>query len=624
MSTSGTSHSSQTSIHTVRSFTDLQADLLDFFDNRPGGGDVAAPQNLIVTHVTDEYLASLDLTAPPAPRQLEQELLASCYGIVTNENRKIPKGDGTYPIPRHLSTWQVAQILLHLHHVVRIAPTDANTDREYDMLAMYTNHGPSRGIHTASEDNLRTTARRYNTQLTTNDFKEVVAVLREDAPRVHLNSHRDLIAANNGIVYYGTEPLDITIGGKRFHFEPKKVHPFDPAIVFTVKSAVDYVENAPMVRIPHPDPANGEWEVGEWITALFYTEGDEEFNQRNAGLADLTWEILGALVRPHVSWNKTAWFHSEKGNNGKGTLCGLGRNLLGSGAHTSIPIKDFGKEFALEPLIKSNAIIVDENPVGIFVEEAGNYKTVVTNDTLQINRKHRVPIAFEFHGFMIQCVNDLPKFKDKSESLYRRQLILPFTKSFTGAEKKYIKNDFLKRREVLEYVLWYVINRAGAASPGSYYELSEPPATQVLLAEYKETNDPVRAFWTEFRELFVWDLLPFFFLYDLYRVWFTRVSPSGKLVGRQQFITDLFGIVQNDPLWHCNDKARTIRPGSKMAVSEPLIAEYELKDWYTPGYTGTDPNRLGIPLLKPNYRGLLRIVPLAGTAAPASPASTDD
>ena len=623
MSTSGTTDSSQAPAQALRSFTDLQADLLDFFDSRPGGGNVAATQNLIVTHVTDEYLASLDLSAPPAPRQLEQELLASCYGIVTNENLKIPKGDGTYPIPRHLSTWQVAQILLRLHHVVRIAPTDANTDREYDMLAMYIKHGPSRGIYTASEDDLRTTARRYNTQLTTNDFKEVVAVLREDSPRVHLNSHRDLIAANNGIVYYGTEPLDITIGGKRFHFDPKKVHPFDAALVFTVKSAVDYVENAPMVRIPHPDPADGEWEVGEWIHELFYTEGDEEFNQRNAGLAALTWEVLGALVRPHVSWNKTAWFHSERGSNGKGTLCSLGRNLLGSGAHTSIPIKDFGKEFALEPLIKSNAIIVDENPVGIFVEEAGNYKTVVTNDTLQINRKHRVPIAFEFHGFMIQCVNDLPKFKDKSESLYRRQLILPFTKSFTGAEKRYIKNDFLKRREVLEYVLWYVINGAGAASPGSFYELSEPPATQVLLAEYKETNDPVRAFWTEFRELFVWDLLPFFFLYDLYRVWFTRVSPSGKLVGRQQFITDLFGIVQNDPLWHCNDKARTIRPGNKMAVSEPLIAEYELKDWYTPGYTGTDPNRLGIPLLKPNYRGLLRVVPLGGTAAPAASASTD-
>ena len=129
----------------------------------------------------------------------------------------------------------------------------------------------------------------------------------------------------------------------------------------------------------------------------------------------------------------------------------------------------------------------------------------------------------------------------------------------------------------------------------------------------------------EFREEFVWDLLPFFFLYDLYRVWFTRVSPSGKLLSRHQFITDLFGIVQTDSMWHCSDKARTIRPGTKMAVSEPLVAKYELKDWYTPGSTGHNPAQQGSPLLKKNFRGLLRVVPSAGTftSGPASAASDD-
>src|SRR5690606_14693846 len=108
----------------------------------------------------------------------------------------------------------------------------------------------------------------------------------------------------------------------------------------------------------------------------------------------------------------------------------------------------------------------------------------------------------------------------KSESFYRRQLFVPFTKSFTGREKKYIKDDYLQRREVLEYVFWYAINRAGAASPGDYYELSEPAATKEVLAEYKDFNDPVRAFWEEFRLRLAWDLAPFTFLYALYKAWF--------------------------------------------------------------------------------------------------------
>src|SRR5699024_7042700 len=168
----------------------------------------------------------------------------------------------------------------------------------------------------------------------------------------------------------------------------------------------------------------------------------------------------------------------------------------------SIPLSDFSKDFSLEPLLSAMAIVVDENDVGTFIDKAANLKAIVTNDVIQINRKHRVPIAYQFWGLMVQCLNEFPLVKDKSESFYRRQLFVPFTKSYTGAEKKYIKDDYLQRKEVLEYALWYVINRAGAETPGCYYELSEPEATRAVLSEYKEHNDPVRAFWLEFRDLF--------------------------------------------------------------------------------------------------------------------------
>src|SRR5699024_1687812 len=99
---------------------------------------------------------------------------------------------------------------------------------------------------------------------------------------------------------------------------------------------------------------------------------------------------------------------------------------------------------------------------------------------------------------------------------YRRQLFAPFKKSFTGAERRYIKDDYLERREVLEYALWHVLHRAGTDrykstgvdGPGNYYTLSEPPATQEVLDEYKQVNDPVRAYWEEFRDQFAWDLVP--------------------------------------------------------------------------------------------------------------------
>jgi putative DNA primase/helicase len=321
------------------------------------------------------------------------------------------------------------------------------------------------------------------------------------------------------------------------------------------------------------------------------------------------WEILSAIIRPYVSWGKTSWFYSTVGNNGKGTLCALARNLLGDGAHTSIPLSDFGKDFALEPLLNANAVIVDENDVGLFIDKAANLKAIVTNDVIQINRKYLSSFAFQFYGHMIQCLNELPRMKDRSESNYRRQLFVPFEKSFTGRERKYIKNDYLQRSDVLEYVLWRVLHM-------THYELSTPPATDVILDEYREYNDPVRAFWSEFRDQFCWDLLPFTFLYDLYRAWYSRVS-TGTPLQVSQFVTSLYGLLDRDPMWHCKDRKAKLRPAQKMNFPEPLIAEYDLKQWMRAGSKPGDPTACR-PDLKPNYRGVLRRQSAIAALTPAS------
>src|SRR5690625_6312125 len=50
-----------------------------------------------------------------------------------------------------------------------------------------------------------------------------------------------------------------------------------------------------------------------------------------------------------------------------------------------------------------------------------------------------------------------------------------------------------------------------------------------------------------------------------------------------------------------------VRTGNKMSQAETLISEYDLKDWFNPGYTGPDSLRKCLPALKDKYRGLQRI-----------------
>ena len=119
------------------------------------------------------------------------------------------------------------------------------------------------------------------------------------------------------------------------------------------------------------------------------------------------------------------------------------RNLLGRGSWESISLKDFSSPFMLEPLMRISAVITDENDTGTFVDDAAALKSIITGDPFQLNRKFKEPRTVLFKGFMVQCVNELPRLRDRSESMYRRLLVVPFEKRFEGVERKYIKNDYL-------------------------------------------------------------------------------------------------------------------------------------------------------------------------------------
>ena len=511
-------------------------------------------------------------------QDVEFHLLNRINNRLISENTQYGlKGSRAYPTLRTLTPAVIAGCMLKRNRIVRIMLSEKNTDPNYDVLAVYMDHGPDTGIYVTDEVSIRVLAREYNYSISPRELDHVIDMLTDNAPRVMVSAHRDLIAVNNGI----------------FDYKTKTLLPFTPEIVFTAKSAVNYNENA-VNPVIHNDADGTNWDIESWMADL---NDDPE-------IVTLLWEILSAIIRPNVAWDKTAWFLSEVGNNGKGTLLTLMRNLCGERAWTSIPVADFGKDFHLEPLIRTNAVLVDENDVGEYVDRAANLKAVITNDVILINRKNKTPIAYQFRGFMVQCVNDTPRFRDKSGSLYRRQLIIPFDKSFTGAERKYIKQDYMHRTEVLEYVLYRVLS-------GNFYELSEPAAVRAALHQYKIENDPVRAFAEEFLDRVVWDLLPWRFLYALYRAWLTKDQPSNPPLGYNKFVKHLTLILQEAVGegegygWFVTPAA--VRTKNRILGEEPLAVEYNLDQWFDIQPVNGSIRKVGTPHNIPvSTRGLLR------------------
>lgn len=413
---------------------------------------------------------------------------------------------------------QIAMILAYSYPIIKIAGADMSMDTSQDIIAMYQYDGADKGLYVTSEVTIRELIRKYNFSISTHDVNEVMTVLQEKLPRKSVCNKPNLVAVNNGI----------------FDYDKKELLPFSPDMIFIAKSRVNYNPQAKNVVI-HNDSDGTDWDIESWMSSL---NDDPE-------IVNVLWQVLGAIIRPHVSWDKSAWFYSESGNNGKGTLCELMRELCGAGSYASIPLSDFSKDFLLEPLTRVTSIIVDENDVGTYIDKAANLKAVITNDVIQINRKFKMPIAYRFRGFMVQCLNEMPRIKDKSNSFFRRQLFIPFDKCFTGKERKYIKHDYLHRQEVLEYALYRVLNM-------NYYELDTPQSCVDALDNLKEVNDPVTMFMNELTDLYPngscfssFEKIPCKLLFDMFHEWFESNNKSKSSIQNSTFNKQIEDWVNN-------------------------------------------------------------------------------
>jgi putative DNA primase/helicase len=540
------------------------------------GGHVPTSAETLTNRVVTTYLTSISDDPDVDLEEIRDALLQRINAELSMES-KLRKDSLSSSPPltklQALDEMTIVRVLLARHRIVAINLAGSRSSEDA-VLAMYADLGPDEGLYVIGDAPIAQLASEIRPSFTANAIESLMKRMKTHAPVVAKTTDAHLIPVANGI----------------FDHDAQELLPFSSEHVFLTKSPISYDLLAlnPVIDTPDGD----QWDVETWIQDL----SDDE------GVPELLWEILSAVVRPGVRWNKAAFLHSTRGNNGKGTFCHLARNLVGSGGHASIPIADFGKDFALTELIHARAIIVDENDVGAFASSLSDLKSVITGDALSLSRKYKDPVTLRFSGMVVQCVNDFPKSRDKSASYTRRQLFVPFKKWFggDGVERGYIKSDYLAREDVLTYVLKRVLQM-------THVTFSEPDACKALLEEFGRSNDPVREWWLENEAEFTWDLLPTAFLYDFFIAWFRKTHPSGVPVNRNEFATKLVDLLTGSAEWTFVDPQKKHRPCQKLSVAEPLIDAWDLKDWTNRAYSGTDVAKKCVPFpLKTNYIGVVR------------------
>ena len=292
-----------------------------------------------------------------------------------------------------------------------------------------------------------------------------------------------------------TKPYLIPVANGIFNKKTQKLEPFNSKHIFTSTIATKYNPQA------KPPDIKG-WNIDKWFSELM-SDDDE--------LVQLLWEIISASTNGNYSYRKGVWFVG-KGNDGKGTVQSLIMNLIGRENVASVKAEQFSERFALSQVVGKTCIIGDDSQVS-YLDNAGNYFSVVTGDPVPVEAKGKQPTLAIFNKLVIQSTNFLPKFRNKSNGTYRRMLIVPFNKSYTAETDNWkIKDDYIKRPEVLEYVLKKALSL-------NFDRFINPKATQELLEEFKKSNDTIMGFVSEpFAEL-VSDFLPTTFITAYYKAW---------------------------------------------------------------------------------------------------------
>lgn len=508
--------------------------------------------------------------------EIEDDLIGRLQTLIELENVDRPKG-AKYSISAYntLSNHMVARIILATGRVANIRVAGGEL-----IPAYYYNKGYFKGtwrldINKDGEEHqsIAGLVRQLNPSATKTDVANIIEEIFCSAPNRTETVNRNLVPVNNGVFNRKTKTLT------EWGDDSLKNY------TFTKKIPHDYVPNAPAPVFN--DYNNEDWDFDSWLLDLM---------SDNEDAVKTLWEVFADCIMPYSFTERRAVFFidgsSGGGSNGKGAMCDFISCLCGgednaSRTVISLSLKKWSDRFALAGLPFATVSIADENGVGLFIDDIENLKATITGDRVTCEAKFKTQYTYQPYLVPVFCMNNYPKIKDPSGSWLRRLLIITFCKRFVGkGNKTYIKYDYLHREELMVYVLSKVLEEYSDIDRFTMY-----PYQQENLVRYQDQTDSAFRFMEEHYEQFVWDVLPFNFLYLMYSQWYLMSYNKKTTTSLDKFKDSVVAWCDyHKDAWTC-DKDVDKNNYNKMVFSSPskaekesmtleenLIAEYKLFD----------------------------------------------
>ena len=259
----------------------------------------------------------------------------------------------------------------------------------------------------------------------------------------------------------------VIIGSELYNNQTGEFQPFNPNVIATRKVKTEYNPNA-------VEPTINGWKPTEWLKGLF--NHDKE-----------SYELAIQIIRATVT-GKTLdnifWLHGV-GGTGKGTFQTLLENLVGAENIASYKIDEKNGRFDTSILIGKSVVIGDDVQKDVIIKDTSIVFSLATGDPIRIEDKGKRPYTTRLKMTVVQSSNGFPRMNADKNAIDRRFRVLSFSE-LKGKPDKRIKNDYINRPEVLEYLVKLAIETP-------FKDIEPQRSIDFLNEEYKEMN-PVADF----------------------------------------------------------------------------------------------------------------------------------
>ncbi len=297
--------------------------------------------------------------------------------------------------------------------------------------------------------------RRMDAKWSSHRADEVTEYIRIDAPKLWDSPPLTVINLRNGL----------------YDLSQKKLGPHSPAHLSAIQLPVTFDADAKPTA----------WD--KFIEETF------PFDARA-----VAYEVIAWLMIPDTSIQKAVLLSGE-GSNGKSVFLAALLAFIGKHNSAAIPLHKLESDrFSVSRLVGKLANVCADLP-SEHLQSTSTFKALTGGDTMLAERKYADSFEITPFARLVFSANHPPRSADASHAFFRRWLVIPFERTFEGAEA--IPRAVLDARLANPAELSGVLNRALAALPRlRTHGFSEPDSMRKAREDFRQVTDPL-AVWLD-------------------------------------------------------------------------------------------------------------------------------